>query len=621
MRIRAAVLFCAASAGALLAVGCQGEVGPDLVSVNRLDPERAAAGDRVLVAGEGFPEGRAATVTFRGDLFRPGAAPERDVRITAKAVAAGRNALAIAFDGDLERRFAGAGEQALHTTFRGDVRVAFQPDAHGLAPVAGTAREVRFEVLPSVEGPLAEEQKLEGARALAFLGIGARPDPATRGLDIATVDPDGRAARGGLRPGDLLLSVDGVTALSPSDVRVRGGERTARFMVEREGRPIGPLPVDVDGLAPLGAADIVPAACLVLFACALLVLPVTRVGSVLKWLARFLEQPRGSSGTAHAFEPSRLLEALLPPVRDGRALGVAAAFSFAAIGFGFAWIASGHPIASPDVDLAAVTLGVSGALVATRFVDGGRRSSGFSLVAALAAALRTLSCVLPALVATFGAVLASGRFVLGELVSEQGGLPWSWAGFRNPGLAVCLSALLASTIPEVGNRRGAPFAEGLSDAVRAAPTTSRALVRLAEWTYLWAIAGLGVALFLGGWRVPGTSSVAEEASRAMTALGVVVFFAKLWCVVLSVGAVRSLVGRVLLEHVARLSFGFLLPVSIGGLVLALGWATAMDGAHSSVLADLSAYTVLLCLASAAAWVVGARLHGSRRAVPSVNPWI
>src|SRR5262245_20992421 len=77
----------------------------ELLTVHRVDTSRAAAGDRVTLTGEGFPEGRPATVTFRGDLLRPGLARRSDIRITATATPSGRGAVSMAFDRAMERRF------------------------------------------------------------------------------------------------------------------------------------------------------------------------------------------------------------------------------------------------------------------------------------------------------------------------------------------------------------------------------------------------------------------------------------------------------------------------------------------------------------------------------------
>src|SRR4051794_14428352 len=139
--------------------GCHTREPLELLVVHRLDPARASSGDRVVVTGEGFPEGRAATVTFRGDLLRPGLPRQTDVRIVAQAVPPERGSVAVAFDRAMERRFAGRGEAATHTTFVGDVQVTFQPGPDGSMPLAGAAHGVRFDVLPSVGEALEPEDQ------------------------------------------------------------------------------------------------------------------------------------------------------------------------------------------------------------------------------------------------------------------------------------------------------------------------------------------------------------------------------------------------------------------------------------------------------------------------------
>src|SRR5256885_8983692 len=91
----------------------------ELLLVHRIDPSRASAGDRVTLTGEGFPEGRTATVTFRGDLLRPGLPRKTDVRITATATPSNRGAVSMTFDRAMERRFVRSGDAAPHTTFVG----------------------------------------------------------------------------------------------------------------------------------------------------------------------------------------------------------------------------------------------------------------------------------------------------------------------------------------------------------------------------------------------------------------------------------------------------------------------------------------------------------------------
>lgn len=593
--------------------------------MHRVDPSRASAGDRVVLTGEGFPEGRPATVTFRGDLVRPGVPAERDVRIVAPALPTARDAVSITFDRAIERKFVGSGTSAVHTTFHGDVRVVFQPGKAGLAPVAGTAHDVRFDVLPA-QVERADETGAESVRALSILGMAVAPDPSLRGVQVSAVEPDGRAALAGLAAGDVILDLDGVSTLSPDDLRARGGQRIATLLVERAGRVLPPLPLDVEGLSPLGAADAVSAAWLLLLGCVFLALPATRFGLVLRWLARVAELRRARQRPTRSDGPGALhdlLDSLLPDAAHGRALVSASLVVLAAVVVGFSWLAFEHSLLSPDLDLAVAGLGVTFALVATRFVHGGARpSGGFSLWGALSAAGRSLACVVPALGALAGAVVASGRFVIAEMVAEQGGVPWRWAGMRNPGLALLFVVLVASTLPEAGAASALGPAEGLAEPPQRRASTARALLWLAEWSFLWITCGLAVALFLGGWRVPGQSSMAQEASRMWTSVGALLFLLKLWGLVLMVGSLRRATGRLAVEHVGALALRWAVPGTALSFALALGWTAALDGARSELAADLVGYTAVALVLSVATALAFTALSRQRLAsTASVNPWL
>jgi hypothetical protein len=217
--------------------------------------------------------------------------------------------------------------------------------------------------------------------------------------------------------------------------------------------------------------------------------------------------------------------------------------------------------------------------------------------------------------------VASGRFVIAEMAAEQGGAPWRWAAFRNPGLLFRAGAILATTLPETDSRRDLLPVEGIPGRGRVRSPTVRALVRLSEWSYLWTASALVVLVFLGAGRIPGMGSMAQEARPLYAWLGVAVIFAKLWAVVLAVGAVRAALSRVAVEHVGRLVTRQIWPVTAAGFVLAVFWAAALDGAESQMAADLAGYS-----AAAVALLVPLgliALGGRSRPLPaaSVNPWI
>src|SRR5262249_35674512 len=174
-------------------------------------------------------------------------------------------------------------------------------------------------------------------------------DPSGRGLVVSATDPDGRAFAAGMREGDLVVAMDGVTVLTEADLRVRGGQRVAEAVVERGGRPLPPLFIDVDGLAPLGAADVGFAASLVALGCALLALPATRLGVLLRWLGRLAEPrrfDRHPPSLAHG-----AVDALLPPNGDRGALLVPALGLLVLVLAAFGWLGFGRFLVAPDSDL------------------------------------------------------------------------------------------------------------------------------------------------------------------------------------------------------------------------------------------------------------------------------
>ena len=180
--------------------GCLREASPQLVRVSDIAPREVEPGDRVAIVGDGFPSGREARVTFRGTLHRPGEKPERAAEIVVSGVVAGPEQVEVAFTETTQAMFCRAGDRASHTTFEGDLEVAFAAATPGAAPVAGVLRHVVFDVRPSAAPGDAEQQR-EGAKLLAWVGLEATAGPS--GLAVTSVEPGSRAEAAGFAPGDL----------------------------------------------------------------------------------------------------------------------------------------------------------------------------------------------------------------------------------------------------------------------------------------------------------------------------------------------------------------------------------------------------------------------------------
>ncbi|MGH7439686.1 MAG: hypothetical protein ACRENE_28690, partial [Polyangiaceae bacterium] len=229
---------------------------PQLVQVTDVSPREVERGDAVAIAGEGFPAGKPARVTFRGTLSRPGERAVRDTEIVTMGTVVGPERVVFSMGEAAEALFCGAGDMATHTTFEGDVEVAFAAAARGAPPVGGTLSRVVFDVRPSMRSSDAARD-VEGARLLEWLGAHAAAAPDTRvaaGVTLDRVTPGSRAEAAGLGAGDVVTRFDGVRVASVGDLLPAPGEREASAIVRRRGSADEtPLPLGVSGFrrAPL----------------------------------------------------------------------------------------------------------------------------------------------------------------------------------------------------------------------------------------------------------------------------------------------------------------------------------------------------------------------------------
>jgi len=118
----------------LSAAACERETTPPLIQVRALSPRELEEGDRLTLEGVGFPEGKVGHVTFRGDLHRPGAVALTGVEIQVDAVVGSSSEVEIPVNLELERLFAGPGDHAVHTTFSGDITIAFAASSRADPP-------------------------------------------------------------------------------------------------------------------------------------------------------------------------------------------------------------------------------------------------------------------------------------------------------------------------------------------------------------------------------------------------------------------------------------------------------------------------------------------------------
>lgn len=606
-----------------LLVGCRGgDPAPGLLEVLDFSPREAEVGDRLELVGAGYPEGKPATLTFRGDLHRPGRPPIRGVEIVANATATSHNRISLVLSEELQRRFCGRGHEADHTTFRGEVQAAFSPKQAGAPPVTGLLGDVVLDVVgPPLTPEQQSERDAEGRRALEFLGIVL--EDGDRALTVKQLTEGGRAARAGLLVGDVLLEVDGVTVRDVSDVVPSGAERLARVSVRR-GRLEEPVTrlVDVQGFRATPPAELAVGGALVLLAALMLLFRMLPLARVLTWVERRTVQRMGvlagaRPGKRRFFAPlSFVVELLtrdpLPAGAGWTILRIVPPLLFLAVSAASTALALGEHLVGPDLDLGALLAVSSTAQVTTGLMLGGWREGGrWSLIAGIKRALAVLGCQLPALAGMACVVMTAGTLRVQEIVEAQGAAPWSWNAFKNPVLLLAFLLVLVSAVPE-GSRVGA---------LDRNPGT-RSLAFFAEWGNVLVIGALSAALFLGGWRLP-LPVVEQRASLPPAVAGAVLLQLKCWSLVLLVLWVRWLLPRVRLEQLTVLLLRWLVPLSLVALGLGAAWLVGLRSPIVRGLESLLGY-VLFGLALfvlgklALRVVVGLRASG---APGGVNPWI
>lgn len=562
---------------------CSREIGPQLVNVTDVVPRSVELGDRVLLMGEGFPAGKPARVTFRGTLHRPGERPEAGAEIVTSATVLGPEQAELAFTEPLQALFCGAGDRAAHTTFEGDVEVAFAAAAPGAPPIAGTLRRVTFDVRPGA--PPADGER-EGARALAWMGVHGAAS--SDGLAVEAVDPGSRAEAAGLAPGDVVTAFDGLRVGATSDMVPAPGERDA-VMAIRRADVDATRTMPVEGWRRAAPADLLGAALVALGALLLVVLLASPlpapVAALVQRVAARARAARGASLRA------ALVDAL--PLPGSAALVDAIAFAV------FLTMPLGQYLVAARLDV-----GLLFAVAATSLASGALLASG-SAWRGMRTAAHVVWQHVPAAAAVAAVVVTTGSLRVEEIARDQGGCPWDWLAFRSPAMLAAFALLLScgriepgATVPAAGvaalteaSAPAAPGGAGLAAAYRA----HRLLV-----------CGLGAVLFLGGWLLPGIPAGVQAAHPSLQMAGAAALLAKTWVLVVLLAWARRVVPAGSLPERSRAVAFWTAPFAAVTLLAAAAWSW-WSPAHAAQL--LVSGSLVVAVGAAAAALAHRLRHG------------
>ena len=203
------------------------------------------------------------------------------------------------------------------------------------------------------------------------------------------------------------------------------------------------------------------------------------------------------------------------------------------------------------------------------FMAGWSSRNKYSLLGAMRAIAQMISYEIPLIISSVTVIMITGSLSLVDIVAHQDGFvagilphwnvftPWGFAGF-----IIFLIASLAES-----NRSPFDLPEAESEIIAGHLTEysgfKYALFFLAEYLGMFAVSGLAVTLFLGGWGAP------------LPFLGwmptYVWFMAKLMFIVFLFIWIRGTLPRLRVDQLLNFAWKFMLPMSLLNLVVAAVW--------------------------------------------------
>ena len=227
------------------------------------------------------------------------------------------------------------------------------------------------------------------------------------------------------------------------------------------------------------------------------------------------------------------------------------------------------------------------------FMAGWGSNNKFSMLGAMRAIAQMFSYELPLLVTVLPVVMVVGSLSPDRIVAAQAeytyGFAPRWFVFTPWGAAAFLLFFVSGLVES--NRTPFDVPEGESEIVAGHMTEysgfKYATFFMAEYIGMFAISGLGVTLFLGGWHAP---------ARALDFVPSYLWFlGKLSVLLLVYVWVRGTLPRTRIDQIMNLAWKFMLPMAFTCVIAAAVWHYAGRGLRGwvwSLIVIASVYTVL-----------------------------
>jgi hypothetical protein len=224
--MRAAVLWL------ILLAACSGYDDLALLEVQTIEPPELEPGTTLRIHGSGFPLGQAPEILLSGSIHRPGM-PTSTVKASLVGEVQSESLIEVPVREGLFERVGG------RATVEGELRVGFR--AVGWHREVFAAKPVRLDVLPDtssllrVDGDREERGGLGSGRSFG-LEL-SREELGTVGIRVISVEPGGLAALQGVKPGDTVVRLDGMSLYSWRDFVPDPSKSESTVLVLRDGLP------------------------------------------------------------------------------------------------------------------------------------------------------------------------------------------------------------------------------------------------------------------------------------------------------------------------------------------------------------------------------------------------
>lgn len=240
------------------------------------------------------------------------------------------------------------------------------------------------------------------------------------------------------------------------------------------------------------------------------------------------------------------------------------------------------------------------------FLGGYASNSKWSMLGGMRGASQIISYEIPVTLSIISIVILAGGLSMGTLVGAQGGLPHEWFIFHNPFSFIGFFVFFISGLAET-NRAPFDLPEAESELVSGYHTEYTGmkfgLFALAEYIEIFVVAGVAVALYLGGSNVPfglGTGEVLVKtlgldgmiAANIGQILELGAFFTKTLALYYVVIWVRWTLPRIRVDHLMTLCWKYLVPIALFNVVGCAVWMYAFNGKSIWTLIFSSAATAV-----------------------------